>query len=138
MPTSASYSIEDLSTKCYDKSKMKKNNLFKIVQHTHIFSLSNISKNKSQNFCRCCIYLSIFYKGHIIDQSLKVSKTNIENKHALNNPFCFLTLKYNFTPYAILISHTEKIRNLKLDANYLCEYICEDVFKALTLTRKAQ
>lgn len=47
MPTSASYSIEDLSTKCYDKSKMKKNNLFKIVQHTHIFSLSNISKNKS-------------------------------------------------------------------------------------------
>lgn len=74
---SPNQSIEDISVKCHDKSKLKKH-LFKIVRSTHIFFLSNISKNKSQNFCRSCIYLFIFYKGHIIDQSLKVSIRNIE------------------------------------------------------------
>ena len=81
MPTLVSYSIQDISIKCHDKLKLKMH-LFKIVQHTHIFSLSIILKNKPQNFCCCCIYLSIFYKRHVIDQSFKVSVTNTENKYA--------------------------------------------------------
>lgn len=81
MPTLVSYSTEDISIKCHDKSKLKKH-LFKIAKPTHIFSLSNILKNKSQNFCCCCIHLFIFYKGHILDQSLKVSVTNVEDKYA--------------------------------------------------------
>lgn len=48
---------------------------------THMFPLSNMLKSQSQNLCCSCINLFILHKGHVIDQSFKISIINTENKH---------------------------------------------------------